>query len=93
MLMLKKNKVRRKGYCQSVATPVSVKSVSLSQLSPFSRWDFPAACQEAIERLLGCVSSSNGDTGVQKGHYRNNGKKGIVTRSCRQTHYPLWEVK
>lgn len=33
MLMLKKNKVRRKGYCQSVATPVSIKSVSLSQLN------------------------------------------------------------
>lgn len=79
MLMLKKNhKVRRKGYCQSAATPISIKSTSLSQVNPFSRWGFPAVCQQVIAHLLGCVSSSNGDTGVHKGHYESNGKKGIT---------------
>lgn len=75
MVMLKKNKVKRKRYCQSAATPVSIKSTSLSQASPFSRWGFPATCQEVIACLLGCISSSNGDMGVHNGRYQSNGKK------------------
>lgn len=74
----KKKKVRRKGYCQSAATPFSIKSTSLSQLSPFSRWDFPAVCQHVTVCLLSCISSSSGDTGVHKGFYRSNRKKKVL---------------